>query len=62
MIDLQQHQDLCRQFATLLSYPSQSIISDATACSASLKLVSPDASTSLESFLTFLEANDINRI
>jgi len=62
MIELQQHQDLCRQFATLLSYPSKSIISDATTCSADLKLVSPEASTSLESFLTFLETSDINRI
>ena len=62
MIELQQHQELCRQFATLLSYPSKSIINDATTCSADLKLVSPEASTSLESFLTFLEANDISRI
>jgi nitrate reductase delta subunit len=62
MIELQQHQDLCRQFAVLLSYPGQSITRDATACSADLKLVSPEASTSLESFLSFLKANDINRI
>ena len=62
MIELQQHQNLCRQFAILLSYPSQSITTDATACSADLKLVSPEASNSLESFLCFLEANDINRI
>ena len=62
MTELQQHQDLCRKFATLLSYPSQSIISDATTCSADLKLVSPEASTSLESFVTFLETNDISRI
>jgi len=62
MIELRKHQDLCEQFATLLSYPSQSIINDATACSADLKLVSPDAASSFERFLTFLEVNDINRI
>jgi nitrate reductase delta subunit len=62
MIELQKHQELCRQFAALLSYPSQSITSDATACSADLKQFSPEAATSLEGFIGFLKANDISRI
>jgi nitrate reductase delta subunit len=62
MTELQQHQDLCRQFSTLLSYPSQSVTTDAIACSADLKLVSPEASTSLEDFISFLKASDISRI
>jgi nitrate reductase delta subunit len=62
MIELQKHQELCRQFATLLSYPIPSITSDATTCSADLKQVSPEAATSLEGFIGFLKANDISRI
>jgi nitrate reductase delta subunit len=62
MIELQKHQELCRQFATLLSYPIPSITSDAMTCSADLKQVSPEAATSLEGFIGFLKANDISRI
>lgn len=62
MIELQQHQEICRQFATLLSYPSENITIEAAACSAGLKQVSPEALVSLESFNRFLEANDISQI
>ena len=62
MTELQQHQTLCRQFATLLSYPGENVVAEAVACSAELKQVSPESSGSLESFISFLEANDISRI
>jgi nitrate reductase delta subunit len=62
MIELQQHQEICRQFATLLSYPSENVATEAAACSAGLKQISPEASVSLESFNRFLEANDISQI
>ena len=62
MTELQQHQTLCRQFATLLSYPGENVVAEAVTCSAELKQVSPESSGSLESFISFLEANDISRI
>jgi nitrate reductase delta subunit len=62
MIELQQHQEICRQFATLLSYPSENVATEAAACSAGLKQISPEASASLESFNRFLEASDISQI
>ena len=62
MTELQQHQELCRQFATLLSYPGANVAAEAAACSSDLKRISPEASTSLGSFLSFLEANDLHRI
>ena len=62
MTELRQHQELCRQFAALLSYPGQSVVEDAAACSADLRQISSAASASLQSFSRFLEANDISRI
>ncbi len=62
MNGLKQHQELCRQFATMLSYPVENVVAEATACSASLKQISPEASVPLESFINFLEINDISRI
>lgn len=62
MNDLQQHQKLCRQFATLLSYPAQDVVFEAADCIANLRQVNREASQSFESFVRFIEANDINRI
>lgn len=62
MTELRQHQELCRQFAALLSYPGQSAAEEAAACTAGLRQVSPAASASLQSFSRFLESNDISRI
>jgi nitrate reductase delta subunit len=62
MTELQQHQTLCRQFAILLSYPGENVVAEAVTCSAGLKQVSPESSGSLESFIRFLEANDISSI
>ncbi len=62
MNELQQHQELCRDFAALLSYPGQGVVEEAAVCSEHLKQISPEASVPLESFIRFLEANDISRI
>ncbi len=62
MIELQQHQAVCRQFSTLLSYPEQSVVAQAVACSAQLQEINAEASAAMASFTSFLEANDINRI
>jgi len=59
---LQQHQELCRQFAAMLSYPVENVVIEATACSESLRQINPEASVPLESFIGFLENNDISRI
>jgi nitrate reductase delta subunit len=62
MTGLQQHQALCKQFASLLSYPRASVAAEAAACSAELRKVSPAASASMQSFVSFLEANETSRI
>lgn len=62
MSELQQHQELCRQFATLLGYPGENIAAQAATCSVDLRHVSSEAADSLESFITFLEANETSRI
>ena len=62
MAELQQHQELCQRFATMLSYPVENVVAEARACSASLKRISPEAAVALESFIGFLETNDISRI
>ena len=62
MTDLQQHQEICCQFSTLLSYPQQGVVAQAVACSAQMKAINPAASMSLDKFTDFLAANDISRI
>lgn len=62
MTELQQHQTLCIQFATLLSYPGENIAAQAATCFVDLKQVSSEAAGSLESFITFLKANETSRI
>ena len=62
MTDIQQHQEICCQFSTLLSYPQQGVVAQAVACSAQMKEINPAASTSLDKFTAFLTANDISRI
>lgn len=62
MTELQQHQTFCRQFATLLSYPGENVLAEAVACSVALKDISPESSGFLESFIHFLETNNISRI
>jgi nitrate reductase delta subunit len=62
MTELHQHQEICRQFSTLLSYPESNVVAQAVAFSAQLKEIDAEASAAMESFTSFLEANDISRI
>lgn len=62
MTELQQHQELCRDFAVLLSYPDAQVKEQAAVCAAHMKEISSEAATSLQSFLDFIETNDICRI
>jgi nitrate reductase delta subunit len=62
MTALQQHQDICCQFSTLLSYPKSNVVAQAVAFSAQLKEINAEASAAMEGFTSFLAANDINRI
>jgi len=62
MTGIQQHQKLCRQFASLLSYPGQDVAAVADECIASLRQIDREAALSLESFVRFIEAHDISRI
>ena len=62
MTELQQHQELCRDFAVLLSYPDDHVKEQAAACVAHMKGVNSEVATSMESFLDFIETNEITRI
>ncbi len=62
MTELQQHQELCRDFAALLSYPDDRVGEQAVACVAHMKEVNSEAATSLERFLNFIETNEFSRI
>ncbi len=62
MTELQQHQEICRDFAALLSYPDDHVKEQAAACAAHMKEVNSEAATSLESFLDFIVTNDFSRI
>ncbi len=62
MTALQQHQKLCCRFSTLLSYPEQSVVAQATACSTELKDCNAEAAVLLSGFTDFLAANELTRI
>jgi len=62
MSGLQTHQDLCRQFATLLSYPAANLEQTATDCLELLQKNRPEAAEQLQPFAAFLTASDRARI
>ena len=62
MFDLQQHQLLCRQFSTLLSYPGQGVREVASECVVALQQTSSEGTAALEAFVQFLDANEVTRI
>ena len=62
MTELQQHQELCRDFAGLLSYPDDQVKEQAAACAAHMQELNPESTTALQSFLDFIETNEICRI
>lgn len=62
MTELQKHQDLCRQFAILLSYPARGVEQTAAGCAALLEQMGSSAAGPLKSFVSFLAENDAARI
>lgn len=62
MFDLQQHQLLCRQFSTLLSYPGQGVREVAAECVVALQQTRSEGTAALEAFVQFLDANEVTRI
>ena len=62
MNGLRVHQDLCRQFAVLLTYPDKSVEDHASACIKTMRTLDSDAAACLETFLRFTGTNDFCRI
>lgn len=62
MNQLTLHQEICRQFAALLSYPDERVRDRATVCAAQLGRFSPGAGARLEPFRQFLENHAPSRI
>ena len=62
MNGLQTHQDLCRQFAVLLSYPAINLRKATADCLELLQASRPDAADQLHPFCAFLAASDQARI
>ncbi|MBP1685698.1 MAG: narX 2 [Deltaproteobacteria bacterium] len=56
------HQAICRQFATLLSYPTGDVPQSTAACAALLREVRPEAAASLDRFADFLKEHAATRI
>jgi len=54
--------DICKQFAVLLSYPTSRIAEQTATCLAQIKEIDSAAEAPLESFLSFVEVNDARRI
>ena len=62
MSEIALHQDICRQFAVLLSYPDDDVLNLAAVCATQLARYSPAACDSLALFRQFLENHDRARI
>jgi nitrate reductase molybdenum cofactor assembly chaperone NarJ/NarW len=58
MDNLQAHQDVCRQFSSLLSYPDAEIKEIASDCQQSLQQDCPDSATQLQVFIEYLANSD----
>lgn len=62
MLALTHHQQLCRQFAALLTYPDPRVEELAAACAEQLQGISAEAGSALASFRDFLASSDPSRI
>jgi nitrate reductase delta subunit len=62
MADLHTHQDICRRFAVLFSYPDGATRATADVCRQLLEPLRPAAAAHLQGFGEFLEATDDGRI
>lgn len=58
MTSLQRHQDICRQFSALLSYPTAEVQTTATACQHLLQENRSEAATQLGDFVAHLASTD----
>jgi nitrate reductase molybdenum cofactor assembly chaperone NarJ/NarW len=62
MTNSQAHQDICRQFADLLSYPTETVRETTIACQGLLRPLRPEAAAQLQSFAEFLLTTEGARI
>jgi nitrate reductase delta subunit len=62
MTSLQTHQDICRQFAALLSYPDPELQKTAASCQQLLQENRPEVATQLQRFIDLLAATEQARI
>jgi nitrate reductase delta subunit len=58
MTSLQTHQDICRQFAVLLSYPDSEVQANAAACRELLQKNQLEPAAQLQNFIELLESAD----
>jgi len=62
MVKLTTHQEICRHFSGLLSYPDERVADRTVRCLAKVEAVNREASSPLERFLAFIESNELARI
>ena len=62
MLELVAHQEICRQFAVLLSYPDDHVAEQTAACLAGMREICPEGAAFLESFQRFVEISDSCRV
>lgn len=62
MTGLRIHQDICRQFASLLSYPDAALEQTAADCLALLQQNRPEAAKPLQAFSDFLATSNRSRL
>lgn len=62
MTSLQSHQDICRQFAVLLSYPTTESQTTAASCQELLQENRPESTLQLDEFIDFLQSTAPARI
>ena len=62
MTSLQAHQQICRKFSALLSYPDTEVQATAAACQQLLQQNRPEVAPQLQSFITALAVTDQARI
>lgn len=59
---LQVHQDICRQFAALLSYPDAEVQTTAITCQQSLQINCSESAPQLQKFVEYLASTDQARV
>jgi nitrate reductase delta subunit len=62
MLELNAQQELCQQFAALLSYPDECVAAQTKTCLKLMRVANSEGVSSLETFLHFVETNSSCRI